>query len=97
MPLGAENNPVACRPQSCMLVVANNLLDAESTVKADEREKYLAEKCPPLELPYSKDELQVRHERPEGPTRRGRSSSEPGSGSEGGELRQTGSPVVSIR
>nr|XP_046250908.1 troponin I, fast skeletal muscle-like [Scatophagus argus] len=43
--------------KSCMLVVANNLLDAESTVKAEEREKFLAEKCPPLELPYSKDEL----------------------------------------
>lgn len=40
-----------------MLVVANNLLEAESTLKADEREKFLAEKCPPLELPYSKDEL----------------------------------------
>lgn len=40
-----------------MLVVANNLLEAESTMKAEEREKFLAEKCPPLELPYSKDEL----------------------------------------
>ncbi|XP_069019599.1 troponin I, fast skeletal muscle-like [Embiotoca jacksoni] len=43
--------------KSCMLVVANNLLDAESTVKVGEREKFLADKCPPLELPYSKDEL----------------------------------------
>ncbi|KAM7397295.1 hypothetical protein PAMP_020279 [Pampus punctatissimus] len=40
-----------------MLVVANNLLDAEATIKAEERERFLAEKCPPLELPYSKDEL----------------------------------------
>lgn len=42
-----------------MLVVANNLLEAEATVKADEREKFLEDKCPPLELPYSKDELVV--------------------------------------
>ncbi len=41
-------------------MVANTLLDAESTVKAEEREKFLAEKCPPLELPYSRDELTVR-------------------------------------
>uniref|UniRef100_A0A3B4WU17 Uncharacterized protein n=1 Tax=Seriola lalandi dorsalis TaxID=1841481 RepID=A0A3B4WU17_SERLL len=40
-----------------MLVVANNLLEAEAGVKADEREKFLADKCPPIELPYSKDEL----------------------------------------
>lgn len=46
-------------PQSCMLVVAGNLLEAESAVKVEEREKYLAEKCPPLELPYSRDELMV--------------------------------------
>ncbi|XP_074534107.1 troponin I, fast skeletal muscle-like [Halichoeres trimaculatus] len=44
--------------KSCMLVVAGNLLEAESNVKATEREKFLAEKCPPLELPYSKDELE---------------------------------------
>ncbi|XP_019934558.1 troponin I, fast skeletal muscle-like isoform X2 [Paralichthys olivaceus] len=43
--------------KSCMLVVANNLLDAEAGVKAGEREKFLAEKCPPLDIPYSKDEL----------------------------------------
>lgn len=42
-----------------MLVVAANLLEAESVVKVEEREKYLAEKCPPLELPYSRDELMV--------------------------------------
>lgn len=29
-------------------------------MKADDREKFLAGKCPPLELPYSKDELTVR-------------------------------------
>lgn len=40
-------------------MVAGNLLDAESVVKVDEREKYLADKCPPLELPYSRDELMV--------------------------------------
>lgn len=42
-----------------MLVVAGNLLEAESVVKVEEREKYLADKCPPLELPYSRDELMV--------------------------------------
>lgn len=42
-----------------MLVVAGNLLEAESAVKVEEREKFLAEKCPPLELPYSRDELMV--------------------------------------
>lgn len=41
-------------------MVANNLLEAESNVKAGEREKILAEKCPPLELPRSKEELEVR-------------------------------------
>uniref|UniRef100_A0A3Q4BTA9 Uncharacterized protein n=1 Tax=Mola mola TaxID=94237 RepID=A0A3Q4BTA9_MOLML len=40
-----------------MLMVAGNLLEAESSAKVDEREKFLAEKCPPLELPYSRDEL----------------------------------------
>ncbi|KAM6937627.1 troponin I, fast skeletal muscle-like isoform 1-T1 [Xenentodon cancila] len=43
--------------KSCMLVVANNLLEAEAATKAGEREKFLAEKCPPLELPYSREEL----------------------------------------
>uniref|UniRef100_A0A8C6LZM3 Troponin I2, fast skeletal type n=2 Tax=Nothobranchius TaxID=28779 RepID=A0A8C6LZM3_NOTFU len=43
--------------KSCMLVVANNLLEVESQAKAAEREKFLAEKCPPLELPYSREEL----------------------------------------
>ncbi|MEQ2288660.1 Troponin I, fast skeletal muscle [Ameca splendens] len=43
--------------KSCMLVVANNLLEAESQVKATEREKFLAEKCPPLDVPYSREEL----------------------------------------
>lgn len=50
-----------------MLVVANTLLDAEATVKTDEREKFLADKCPPLELPYSKDELLVRPNRTDSP------------------------------
>ncbi|XP_037622370.1 troponin I, fast skeletal muscle-like isoform X1 [Sebastes umbrosus] len=43
--------------KGCMLLVATNLLDAEANVKVGEREKFLADKCPPLELPYSKDEL----------------------------------------
>lgn len=43
-----------------MLVVANNLLEAESNVKTTEREKYLKDKCPPVDLPYSKEELTVR-------------------------------------
>ncbi|XP_047248401.1 troponin I, fast skeletal muscle-like [Girardinichthys multiradiatus] len=43
--------------KSCMLVVANNLLEAESQVKATERETFLAEKCPPLDVPYSREEL----------------------------------------
>uniref|UniRef100_A0A096M5D1 Troponin I type 2a (skeletal, fast), tandem duplicate 2 n=1 Tax=Poecilia formosa TaxID=48698 RepID=A0A096M5D1_POEFO len=43
--------------KSCMLVVANNLLEAESQVKAKERETFLAEKCPPLDVPYSREEL----------------------------------------
>ncbi|KAI3371562.1 hypothetical protein L3Q82_023584 [Scortum barcoo] len=43
--------------KSCMLVVANNLLEAEAAVKVQEREKFLADKCPPLQLPYSKEEL----------------------------------------
>ncbi|XP_068595750.1 troponin I, fast skeletal muscle-like isoform X2 [Brachionichthys hirsutus] len=40
-----------------MLVVANNLLEVEAEKKVDERDTFLANKCPPLELPYSKDEL----------------------------------------
>ncbi|TMS05897.1 Troponin I, fast skeletal muscle [Larimichthys crocea] len=44
--------------KSSMLVVANNLLEAEANVKAGEREKFLAEKHPPLELPRSKEELE---------------------------------------
>uniref|UniRef100_A0A671U7M0 Troponin I2, fast skeletal type n=1 Tax=Sparus aurata TaxID=8175 RepID=A0A671U7M0_SPAAU len=43
--------------KSCMLVVANTLLEAESNVKTEEREKFLKDKCPPVELPYSKEEL----------------------------------------
>uniref|UniRef100_A0A8C5HMA2 Troponin I, fast skeletal muscle-like n=1 Tax=Gouania willdenowi TaxID=441366 RepID=A0A8C5HMA2_GOUWI len=45
----------------CMLVVATNLLEAESVVKVDEREKFLSEKCPPLEVPHSRDELELCH------------------------------------
>ena len=46
-----------------MLVVANTLLDAEAGVKTGEREKFLEDKCPPLDIPYSKDELVVRENR----------------------------------
>lgn len=43
-----------------MLLVATNLLEAEASTKVEERERFLAEKCPPLELPYSREELLVR-------------------------------------
>lgn len=43
-----------------MLTVAKDLLEAEANVKAKERETYLAEKVPPLQLPHSKDDLAVR-------------------------------------
>lgn len=43
-----------------MLTVAGTLLEAEASTKADEREKFLAGKCPPLDLPYARDELLVR-------------------------------------
>lgn len=42
--------------------MAGSLLEVESAEKIEEREKYMAEKCPPLELPYSKDELVVSHD-----------------------------------
>ncbi|XP_068579273.1 troponin I, fast skeletal muscle-like [Cebidichthys violaceus] len=44
--------------KGCMLLVATNMLEAEAGVKVGEREKFLADKCPPLELPYSKEELE---------------------------------------
>lgn len=43
-----------------MLMVANNLLETEATAKAQERETFLAEACPPVDVPYSRDELLVR-------------------------------------
>ncbi|XP_037539166.1 troponin I, fast skeletal muscle [Nematolebias whitei] len=43
--------------KSCMLVVANNLLEAEAQTKTTERERFLAEKCPPMDIPYSREEL----------------------------------------
>ncbi|KAG7256936.1 hypothetical protein CRUP_019552 [Coryphaenoides rupestris] len=46
--------------QSCMLTVAKDLLEAEAVVKAEERDKYLLDSCPPLDLPYSREELTVR-------------------------------------
>ncbi|XP_054476446.1 troponin I, fast skeletal muscle-like [Anoplopoma fimbria] len=44
--------------KGCMLLVATNMLEAEATVKVGEREKFLADKCPALDLPYTKDELE---------------------------------------
>lgn len=34
------------------------MLEAEAVTKVGDREKFLADKCPPLELPYSKEELE---------------------------------------
>lgn len=45
-----------------MLLVATNMLEAEAGVKVGDRENFLSDKCPPLELPYSKDELEVRQD-----------------------------------
>ncbi|XP_031734403.1 troponin I, fast skeletal muscle-like [Anarhichas minor] len=44
--------------KGCMLLVATNMLEAEAGVKVGEREKFLSDKCPALELPYSKEELE---------------------------------------
>ncbi|XP_040017529.1 troponin I, fast skeletal muscle [Gasterosteus aculeatus] len=44
--------------KGCMLLVATNMLEAEAGVKVGDRENFLSDKCPPLELPYSKDELE---------------------------------------
>lgn len=41
-------------------MVANTLLEAEAEQKAEEREKFLTDKCPQMDLPYSRDELLVR-------------------------------------
>ncbi|KAK0153781.1 Troponin I, fast skeletal muscle [Merluccius polli] len=43
--------------QSCMLTVAKDLLEAEAALKAEERDKFLQDNCPPLDLPYSREEL----------------------------------------
>merc|ERR1712168_200221 len=40
-----------------MLTVAMDLLGEEATRKAEERETYLSENCPPIQLPHSRDEL----------------------------------------
>lgn len=42
-----------------MLGVAKDLLEAEALEKAEERKRYLEEKCPVLDFPHSKDELMV--------------------------------------
>ncbi|XP_059916639.1 troponin I, fast skeletal muscle-like isoform X3 [Gadus macrocephalus] len=43
--------------KSCMLTVAKELLEAEAVVKAEERDKFLQDNCPPLDVPYSREEL----------------------------------------
>ena len=42
-----------------MLTVAKDLLEAEAALKAEERDKFLQDNCPPLDLPYSREELTV--------------------------------------
>lgn len=46
--------------QSLMLQVAKDLLEAEAQVKVEERKKYMEEHCPPLCLPSTKEDLQVK-------------------------------------
>merc|ERR1712212_53018 len=43
--------------KGCMLTVAMDMLGEEATRKAEERETFLSEKCPPIQLPHSRDEL----------------------------------------
>ncbi|CAL8375334.1 unnamed protein product [Arctogadus glacialis] len=43
--------------KSFMLTVAKDLLEAEAVVKAEERDKFLQDNCPPLDVPYSREEL----------------------------------------
>lgn len=43
-----------------MLQVAKDLLEAEAGEKVHERERYMQEHCPPLCLPSSMEELQVK-------------------------------------
>ncbi|XP_062857561.1 troponin I type 2a (skeletal, fast), tandem duplicate 2 isoform X1 [Trichomycterus rosablanca] len=45
--------------KSLMLVVAKNWLEVEEKEKAEERENYMEEHCPPLSLPSSKEELEA--------------------------------------
>ena len=42
-----------------MLSVAKEMLEAEAVVKVEERDKFLQENCPPLDVPYSREELTV--------------------------------------
>ena len=42
-----------------MLTVAMDMLAEEADRKAGEREAFLSEKCPPIQLPHSRDELLV--------------------------------------
>ncbi|KAJ7998035.1 hypothetical protein DPEC_G00218360 [Dallia pectoralis] len=43
--------------KSCMLAVAKDWLEAEAIEKVKEREKYMDENCPPLDIPPSKEQL----------------------------------------
>jgi len=43
--------------KGCMLTVAMDMLTEEANKKAEEREAFLSERCPPIQLPHSRDEL----------------------------------------
>lgn len=45
-----------------MLSIAKTLLAAEAKEAQEERVRYMEEHCPPLSLPGSMQELQVRHQ-----------------------------------
>lgn len=42
-----------------MLALAKDWLEAEALEKVKERERYMAENCPPLEMSHSKEDLMV--------------------------------------
>jgi len=43
--------------KGCMLTVAMDMLGEEAIKKTEERENYLVEACPPIQLPHSREEL----------------------------------------
>lgn len=47
------------RPQSLVLSIAFNLLDAEAKQHVTDKESHMSESCPALDLPGSVQELQV--------------------------------------